>query len=138
MKNASIEFLIELIFACKTRLRIDSISGSNNDQQYEIVCSLIVSSYRNFIESARKNFIKMNFILFIFIVLSVTLRASGSHEQFDESAWMDTKARDKYFEYSDLTEPSYIENNNYSNNVELIQFGEIESRVCMRLQSWFN
>lgn len=65
-----------------------------------------------------------------FIVLSlVILKTSGSVEQFDEIAWMDNSARDKYFEYSELSAPAIENSVNYSNNVDSLQFEKTKERV---------
>lgn len=54
-----------------------------------------------------------------FIIVCVALKASASTEQFDESAWMDHAGSDKYFEYSDLTQPVIVKN---KNRVDVVQF----------------
>lgn len=64
----------------------------------------------------------------IVISLAITKTTSGSIEQFDENSWMDNTARDKYFEYSDLAAP-YVDLTNYSDNIDLVQFNEAETRV---------
>lgn len=70
------------------------------------------------------------------IVLSfVVLKASGSVEQFDEVAWMDNSARDKYFEYSELSEPSVENSVNNSDKVDALQFEKTTPKVRKSDQS---
>lgn len=64
-----------------------------------------------------------------FIVLSlVVLKISASVEQFDEVAWMDNSARDKYFEYSELA-PAIENSDNYSDKVDSLQFEKTKTSV---------
>lgn len=58
-------------------------------------------------------------VIAVFFVVS---QVSGiSHEQFDESAWMDTQGRDKYFEYTDVSSLD-AKPRSYSNNIDVVEF----------------
>lgn len=81
----------------------------------------------------------MKSLSFVIVISCAMCAAGGSREQFDESAWMDNTARDKYFEYAELTESAYFDSYNYSNNVDSLEFqATTKSRVRMRRSSWSN
>jgi hypothetical protein len=72
----------------------------------------------------------MNYIVHLIFASIILAKIHHCIELFDEKAWMDERGRDKYFEYSDLTEPaaaaSAVVESNYSNNIDFEQFEEEE------------
>lgn len=64
----------------------------------------------------------------IILATTILIEISECIKVFDETAWMDDKGRDKFFEYSDLTEPVTLDAQNYSNNVDFELF-EGKSKV---------
>lgn len=75
---------------------------------------------------------KMNSLSCVIVAVFAIANVSGSYEQFDETAWMDSTGRDKYFEYSEMTPPASFGFPKHSNNIDVIQFVEPKTRVRMK------
>jgi len=59
------------------------------------------------------------------VALSLISHIDAGFEPFNEAAWLDNRARDKYFEYSDVAYDTVADTTiatNYSNNVDTIEF----------------
>jgi hypothetical protein len=66
-----------------------------------------------------------SFVIVVVLVLSSDV--SGSYEQFDEKAWMDSSSRNKYFDYSDVIIQPGPEPQNQSGNIDVIEFVETKT-----------
>lgn len=68
----------------------------------------------------------------VIIFLCAVVKACESFEQFDESAWIDINAKDKYFEYSDLTAPALnLDTSDYNKNLNSVELTETSTRVSI-------
>jgi hypothetical protein len=87
----------------------------------------------------------MKYIVHVIITLSIKfIEKCESLEHAKEKTWMDSRGKDKFFDYAEYTEPKNNNNyyyshknsgdsvNNYSSNLDLDLFVTVVPQVCYR------